>query len=196
MNINNNKGIVLLITLIVVALVMMLGAAAFYISRTATKSTALYKQFNSGLEAVNAAYQETRYIIDYIKVFGGPPLSPQLDCTVVGANFLSKLSIPTDSSSVTWQGDAQNPDTVVSTPDIRCTNIGGYNVYVKLINTSQGDTATGRKKGLNSAGVTSGEKGRSVVFKPIVPYLYNFIIEARRTTPPYDNVSVMLLYGY
>ncbi len=196
MSVNDNKGIVLLVTLIVVALVMILGAAAFYISQTATKSTALYKRFNAGLQAINAAYEETKYIVDYVKVTSTVPSSPNLDCSVTGASFTSKLVTPTSSSSSVWQGDAQDPDTVVASPDIKCNNLGGYTVYVKLVNTSLGNTATGRRRNLNAGGVTSGTGGGSVVTLPRIPYLYDFIIEAVKSSPPSDNVSAMVLYGY
>ncbi len=192
----NNRGVVLLITLVAVALVMILGGVAFYMSQTATRTTGLYRNYAVGLQSINAAYEETKYIVDYVKVTGGVPTSAALDCSVVGTNFVTKVLTPTSSGSIAWQGDAQDPDTVVSSPDIVCSSLGDYNVYVKLINTSEGNTATGRKRGLNASGVTTGKSGGSVISLPRVPYLYDFVIEAVNKTIPVDNMSAMVLYGY
>ncbi len=191
----NNKGIVLLITLIVVALVMILGSVAFYISQTATKTTGVYKQFNMGLQTINAAYEETKYIVNYTKANGAVPSSSALDCKVQNSNFTTKIFTPTSSGSSVWAGDAQNPDTVTTSPDIVC-SIDGFKVYVKLINTSLGNTAIGRRKHLNAGGVTLGKQGTGVTPLTVVPYLYDFIIEARRIGSPNDTVSAMALYGY
>ncbi len=192
----NNKGVVLLITLMVVALVMILGGIAAYISTRSTRLSGALKQYNAGLQVANAAYEETKYIVDYIKVNGISPSSSLLDCAVVNASFPAKVLNPTDSGIAAWSGDAQNPDTVTVSPDIVCNNFAGFNVYVKLVNTSPGNTAVGRIRNLNAGGVTTGTNGGSIVTLPRVPYMYNFVVEASRVGIPNDNVTVTLLFGY
>ncbi len=189
----NNKGIALIIALITALIILILGSIALYISLKSTKISGTFRQYRASIEATKGGYEETKYIINYIKKHGEIPDTDSI-VTFIDDNFTSKLGNATADNPTLWTDDAQNPDKTVSNPDITLT-IGNYNVYVKLINTAKGNTATGGTKGLSTGGVTTGKTGTSTVPLSRIPYLYTIEIVSQHQTAN-DTAAVSLVYGY
>jgi len=189
----NNKGITMIIALITALIILILGSIALYISLKSTKVSGTFRQYRASIEAAKGGYEETKYIIDYVKVHGAPPGTGGI-ITFIDGNFTSKVTTATADNPTLWTDDAQNPDKTVSNPDITLT-IGNYNVYVKLINTAKGNTAMGGTKGLGTGGVTTGKAGTSTVTPPRIPYLYTIEIVSQHQTAN-DTAAVSLVYGY
>jgi len=179
----NEKGIALIIALITALLVLILGSIALYVSIKSTNVSGSFRQYRAAIEAAKGGYEKTKYIIDDIKVNNAVP--DNSNTITIGSNFTNKITTPTAGHPTLWTDDAKNPDKTVSNYDIKL-DIGDYYVFVKLINTSIGNTVT-MPSGLNAGGVTT-------VIHP-KPYLYTLeIVSKSKTTNKEADVST--LYGY
>jgi len=191
----NEKGIALIIALITALLILILGSIALYVSIKSTEMSGGFRQYRASIQAAKGGYEKTKYIIGYIKVHNTAPTS--YGNFTNSTNFKDKVKYATvDNTTSVWiynNNDAQNPDTTVSNPDIKF-NIGNYTIYVKLINTTIGNTATGSSGKLNAGGVTTSKSG-SVISPPTVPYLYTLEIVSKSNMTNREAV-VSVLYGY
>lgn len=188
----NEKGIALIIALITALIILILGSIALYVSIKSTKISGSFRQYRASIQAAKGGYEETKYIIDYVKLHDIAPSISDGNFTNF-ANFKDKLKDATaENTTSVWTDDAKNPDKTVSDPDITL-DIGGYNVYVKLINTAKGNTDLGGSKGLSAGGVTTGKAGASTVTPPKIPFLYTIEIVSKHKD---DEAAVSLLYGY
>ncbi|MCK4278718.1 MAG: hypothetical protein KAW82_06000, partial [Desulfurellaceae bacterium] len=186
----NEKGVALIIALIVALIILILGSIALYVSIKSTKISGSFRQYRASIEAAKGGYEETKYIIDYIKVNSAAPSISDGNFTNF-TNFKDKVKYATtDSTTSVWTDDAKNPDKTVSNPDITL-DIGNYYVYVKLINTAIGNTALGGSKTLGTGGVTTGKAGASTVTPPKKPFLYTIKIVSKHKTTD-DEAAVSL----
>ena len=189
----NEKGVALIIALIVALIILILGSIALYVSIKSTKISGSFRQYRASIQAAKGGYEETKYIIDYIKVNGNGNCTSSIIINIDG-NLTSKVTTATADDATLWTDDAKNPDKTVSNYDIKL-DIGDYDVFVKLINTATGNTALGGSKTLGTGGVTMGKAGASTVTPPKIPFLYTIEIVSKHKTTD-DESAVSLLYGY
>ena len=203
MNIRNKKGIALIVALIVAFIILALGSMALYISMQSTKISGSFRQYRSSIEAAGGAFSETRRILGYIKSNASVSVLPS---TLIDNNTTClhyKLSTPTtkwtdlsnNNCSDLSNVESTNISDIVSFYDLKY-SLGGYTVYIKLVNTAKGNTSSSISKGLTSGGVTSNKQGTNVIHPPPIPFLYRMEIVAESTINTKDKAHISLLYGY
>ncbi len=205
MRINNKNGIALIVALIVAFLILALGSMALYFSMQSARISGGFRQYRSSIEAASGAFNEAKQVIKSIK--DNSNISSQnlndskIDC------MRYKISIPTNywtsnglsnsncpSSRITLTESA-NINDVKSYYDLKY-NLGNYIVYVKIVDTVEGNTFLSNSKSLTAGGVTTNKHGTDVIQLPPIPNLYRIEIVSESKINTSDKTTVSVLYGY
>lgn len=201
----NQNGMALIIAILVAFIILVLGSMALYISTQSTKISGEFSVYRSSVEAANGAFRETRAILSYIKE--NKPFSVPfniIDNRTACLHYkLNTPSINWTNSDLTSNGclartvalaENTNDSKVIDYYDLKY-SLGNYYVYLKIVNTSLGNTQT-QNKGLTTGGTTSKKHGINIIFAPKAPYIYRIEIVSVSKLNPYDFSHVSVLYAF
>ena len=202
----NNKGVALIVSLFVALIILVLGGMALYVSMESTKISGGFKQYRSSIEAAIGAYNETDKIIMSLNIVNSTITYPD---SLVDKNISclkSKLKTPVDQ----WNeiADNANGDGCPSVSKMRSTKvddimqyydlkykIGDYNVYVKVVSSTKGNTSNVSGNGRTVGGTTANKKGGNTNISR-AKYLYRVEIVSISSVNNNDKTLISLLYGY
>jgi len=207
--IRNSSGMALIVALIVAFIILALGGMALYISTESTKISGSFKQYKSSIEAALGAYNETDRIIRLLNTSNSVVTYPDSSVLVdKNINCLKdKLKNPVDQ----WNGIASNTNNngCPSLSKMKSTKIedvigyydfkyrmGNYNVYVKVVSSTEGNTNRVPESGRTVGGTTANKKGANVIYPPHIPFLYRIEIVSESVVNPNDKALISLLYGF
>ncbi len=201
----NKKGIALIVALIIAFIILALGSLTLYISMQSTKISGSFRQYRSAVESAEGAFNETREILGSIKAgenvsFPSTLINNKTTCLHYKLNTQTSNWTDNDLSNNQCSNlsnvESTNISDIVSFYDLKY-SLGGYTIYIKLVNTAKGNTSSSSSKGLVSGGVTSPNKeGTNVIHPPPIPFLYRMEIVAESTINTKDKAHISLLYGY
>ncbi len=203
----NKDGIALIVSLIIAFIILALGSLALYLSTESTKISGAFKRYNSSLAAAVGAFKDAETVMGYIKSGVNAPVTPSTFVDEKRSCLFYKLNNPTSrwtDSDLQNNGclahtvnlaSSTNIGDIVNYYDFKC-SLGNYNVYIKVTNTSEGNTAFSVPKKLTSGGTTSSKYGTHVMHPPRIPYLYRIEIVSESRISSNDKTVISLLYGY
>lgn len=201
----NEKGIALIVAIIIAFVILALGSMALYMSTQSTKVSGKFSVYRSSVEAANGAFRETRAILGYIK----DNESFTMPFNMID-NRTSCLGYKLNHQSIDWTdsdliksgclartvslAESTDKDKVINYYDLKY-SLGNYYVYLKVVNTSLGNTQS-RRGGLTTGGTTSKKEGINTLFAPPAPYIYRIEIVSVSKLNPYDFSHVSVLYAF
>jgi Tfp pilus assembly protein PilX len=215
-----NNGFALLIALIVAFIILVLGSMALYMSTVGTRMSGSLKEYRSAVEAAGGAFELTRNMVGNLK--SNPSYTPSgisADIKTKCLNF--KFNNPTAKNDDTgydgWTNDNLTTydcnakkieqaesldlteDEIKNSYDIKY-SLGQYTVYVKVMNTTDGNTSINSNSGKNKniGGVESNyaQATGGGLSTPKAPYLYRMEIMSINSTNKNNKAIVTLLYAY
>ncbi len=187
--IKNEKGIALVTALILALVSMAIATATIYMVLQSTSLSGTEKRYTSALAAAKGAARTATKVIAFKGV------DPTGKVTVNNLNcFEDKLENRKRDENNTDQwvscsADEENSDPTVS-PDM-VLSLGDYTVYLKIIDTVEGNTRLGEN--IRVGGVVSPySESRQVA----VPRGYTIAIKTINNNDPSDTAEVFALYAY
>ena len=202
------QGIALLIVLaIIVMSSAMIAVIVFFVMR-GTEYTALQKKYSTSKEAsIGAIDVLTKEIIPM--AISGQTLSSVLttfnvittakvergyaDEATANSCFADKLTKATGL----WGGACDNKIEPKTNPDLKFTLSGTgaqpYDVYVKIIDTSAGNTNI---SGIVLEGMGTAESAGGVITTQHFPYLYTIEVQGEKQQSPSERANLEVLYAY
>ena len=179
----NEKGVALVLSLVLAFISMAISTATIYMVLKGTEMSGLEKRYTTALGAAKGALEITAVIINTLE-------DPTGMATINNSNcFLDKLM--NDTSSWTACNANESNTDVADSPDIMLT-LGSYTVYVKIIDSSPGNTKLGRN--LEVKGVV--ESLRSFFENPtVIPRSYRIEVLSVNTSNSLDRARLTALYA-
>ncbi len=201
----SESGVALIIAILVAFVILVLGSMALYISTQSTKVSGEFSVYRSSVEAANGAFRETEAILGYIKESKSFPVPYNIvDNKTTCLNYkLNTPSLSWTNSDLTSNGclartvslaEDTSIDKIIDYYDLKY-SLGSYYVYLKVVNTSLGNTQAPRK-GLVVGGTTSNKHGINIKFAPPAPYIYRIEIVSVSKLNPNDFSHISVLYAF
>ncbi len=197
----NEKGVALIVAIIVAFIILALGSMALYMSTRSTNISGRFSVYRSSIEAAYGAFRETSSILGYIK--DNKSITVPFNITDIRATCLHyKLTTPTvnwTDSDLSANGclartvslaEDTNYNSIINYYELKF-SLGDYNVYLKVVNSSTGNTQLRGNK-LRKGGTTR----QNIRKTPLAPYIYRIEIVAVSKLNPYDFSHVSLLYAF
>lgn len=207
----SQRGVALLVVLVLTSVALALLTTLIYMITTSTQISGMQKRYKTALEAGYGAADITFQMIAlrgddaaYRSSLGTAGITTSFSTLVGGcsgsvagvpyAGFTTKLMTPTSS----WTGcsssmiiDPTNP----ATYDLKYEIGAGtkYNVYAKIVDATEGNTAGGGES-LFNRGVVSANTGEVTTMS--MPYLYTIEVDAENATNSAERAKLTVLYQY
>jgi len=202
-NMQNEKGIALVMILILSTIVLAIIAGLIYMITSTTQISGMQKRYRTALEAGMGGADLTFQIF---RLRGDPDLSMKTalyyNRTISDACFTAKLNETTSSTNWATCGDYGKSTSMVIDPSDPTTydftfQLGSspyptYNAYAKIVDTVEGNS--GGDEGLLKHGVVNSGSGDITVMS--VPYLYTIEVDAENPANPSERAKLSILYQY
>ncbi len=207
----DEKGIALVIALIVSLIVLILGGVAVYMTMQSSKMSGEFKGYTSSVAAAQGALNETLILLPELKSgvvsFPSVVVNSKVACLKYKLNTATSAWTASDLS--TYCGctlvEATDPSisSVVNYYDIEYrlgSGVNTYDVFVKFINTSLGNTnAAAASSSFSTGGTVSSKSGGNTLQPPPKPYLYTVVVysgPASDVNNPARSSYIRVLYAY
>lgn len=193
------KGIALVMVLLVAAIALSVMASLLYIIGVGTKMIGVEKRYES---ALSAAESTETIAVDVIDSRGIKTYSLTMPSNFKDVSFTANPALTNScalskilNSTASWGSTCDRSFVVNSTSyDFKYT-VGGspsYDVYAKIVNTVEGNSASSVSKFLNK-GVVANSNEFNV---PLIPYLYMIETVAINNANSAEKARVSVLYQY